>query len=193
MTRDNDCSDQYSGQSFCLPDGQLCYIKPFEVNNLPDILRIEHAVASNPWSQGNFLDSITSSHICRGIVLGDQWLAYAVFSLAAGEAELLILGVDPGFQRMGIASALLTLMEAELKASADEMFLEVRASNACAIALYEGLEFNCIGERKNYYPAVPSEPGNSGVEKFQAKVGKVSSKREDALIYAKRISGNLCL
>lgn len=193
MTQNNDFPDQCSGQGFCLSNGQTCEIKSFGVNDLPDILRIEHAVSSSPWSQGNFIDSITSSHICRGMLLGDRWLAYAVFSLAAGEAELLILGVDPSFQRKGIASALLTLMEAELKALADEMFLEVRASNARAIALYEGLEFNCIGERKNYYPAAPSAPLNGLVDSSQVKVGKRSSKREDALIYAKRISENLCL
>ncbi|PCK08447.1 MAG: ribosomal-protein-alanine N-acetyltransferase [Alteromonadaceae bacterium] len=189
MIQDNYCSDQ----SFCLPDGQLCYIKPFDEHSLPDILRIENKVDSHPWSQRNFSESIASTHICRGVTLNDQWVAYAVFSLAADEAELLILGVDPAFQRQGIASMFLSSMETELRVSADEMFLEVRSSNSRAIALYEALEFNCIGERKNYYPATPQVPLHESASKAQAKAAKLSSKREDALIYGKRISENLCL
>jgi ribosomal-protein-alanine N-acetyltransferase len=50
------------------------------------------------------------------------------------------------------------------------MILEVRPSNAAAVALYQKLGYEQIGTRKNYYPADP-------------QLGT----REDALVMAKSI------
>ena len=80
------------------------------------------------------------------------------------ESELLNIGVDPRFQQRGVAKAFLTEILTQLKGQADAMFLEVRLSNHKAIALYEGLGFNQVGVRPNYY--------------------NTARGREDALIYA---------
>lgn len=138
-------------------------------SDLDAMVAVEHSASAFPWSSQNFRDSLLSSHICVGVKSDGALVAQAVFSIAADEAELLILAVDPKLQGRKIATALLERMEEDLRNYASSIFLEVRASNAPAIGLYESLGYNQVGDRRNYYPA---------------KIG-----REDALIFAKQISG----
>lgn len=135
--------------------------------DLPRILEIENNASDHPWSERNFCDSLQCSHICVGVKLHEQWCAHAVFSVAAGEAELLILAVEPKFQGQKIAKNFLLQVESQFKSRVSSIFLEVRMSNHAAIGLYESLGFNQVGERVNYYPAAKG--------------------RESALIYAKHI------
>ncbi len=156
-------------RSFHLPDGKLCELREFAQGDLAAILALERRASSSPWSERNFRDSIASSHLCVGVISDGRWLANAVFSLAAGEAELLLIAVDPAFQGRKIATAMLTQMEEILCARAREIFLEVRESNHRAIGLYQSLGFNCLGERPAYYP-----PRGNG-------------RRENALIFGKHL------
>jgi ribosomal-protein-alanine N-acetyltransferase len=68
--------------------------------------------------------------------------------VAPGESEILNLAVDPGERRSGVARALLN--EA-LAGAPGAWFLEVRASNAAAIRLYEQAGFERAGRRDGYY------------------------------------------
>ena len=62
------------------------------------------------------------------------------------------VAVHPDHRRKGVAEALILALVEELKAMDSHcLTLEVRASNAPAIALYEKLGFFEIGRRKNYY------------------------------------------
>ncbi len=153
--------------SFTQQSGAQFDLAAFTLSDLPEILDIEMRASPHPWSEKNFADSLQCSHICVGVKDNTGWCGHAVFSVAAGEAELLILAVDPAKQGMGIAKYLLAEMQSQLSQVASTMFLEVRESNETAIGLYETLGFNQIGERVNYYPA---------------KKG-----RENALIYASHI------
>jgi ribosomal-protein-alanine N-acetyltransferase len=69
----------------------------------------------------------------------------ALRSLGEGESELLEIEVQEAFRRRGLAKALLHA------ALAGTVFLEVRESNAAAIALYSTLGFAVTGRRKDYY------------------------------------------
>ena len=72
-----------------------------------------------------------------------------------GEREILNLAVDPSQRRRGVARALL---QAELGRGKNQWFLEVRESNAGAIALYQNAGFRVAGRRESYY-SNPPEPG----------------------------------
>jgi ribosomal-protein-alanine N-acetyltransferase len=62
------------------------------------------------------------------------------------------VAVHPDHRRRGIAEALILALSEDLKAGGNQcLTLEVRASNAPAIALYENLGFRQVGLRKNYY------------------------------------------
>jgi ribosomal protein S18 acetylase RimI-like enzyme len=67
---------------------------------------------------------------------------------APGEREILNLAVDPPVRRKGVARALLHSAFAGWNG---EWFLEVRASNIEAIKLYEALQFQRVGDRRDYY------------------------------------------
>ena len=69
------------------------------------------------------------------------------------EATLFNIAVDPAFQRRGLGRELLTHLIRELETrDVFTLWLEVRASNVAAIALYESLGFNEATIRRNYYP-----------------------------------------
>ena len=77
---------------------------------------------------------------------------YALFSIVAGEAELLRIAVDPECRRKGIGRRLFSRMLEKLRAEkAEKLFLEVRSKNEAAIGLYRSFGMTGAGCRKNYY------------------------------------------
>lgn len=81
-------------------------------------------------------------------------VGFGGYCAAADQADILDVAVDPSFRRRGIARALMeTVLEDACKAGVETVFLEVRASNVPAIALYTALGFTPCGKRKNYYTA----------------------------------------
>lgn len=82
---------------------------------------------------------------------------FAAFQLAGGEASLDTLAVAPALRRQGVGRCLLrAALDALCAQGAGCCFLEVRLSNAPAIALYQGLGFAAVGRRPGFYRA-PAE------------------------------------
>lgn len=83
-----------------------------------------------------------------------ELVGFAGYFAAADQADILDVAVLPAHRRRGIARALMETVLAEAASDGVQtMFLEVRASNAPAIALYTLLGFTPCGKRKNYYSA----------------------------------------
>lgn len=79
---------------------------------------------------------------------------YVCGRTVAGEAEILRLAVASSFRRRGVATALLAhSLDFLARLGVRSVFLEVRAANAPARALYEKLAFRQVGLRENYYDA----------------------------------------
>ncbi|HBV91304.1 MAG TPA: ribosomal-protein-alanine N-acetyltransferase, partial [Pantoea sp.] len=79
--------------------------------------------------------------------------AFAITQVVLDEASLFNIAVDPAFQRRGLGRQLLQhLIDELIKRDVLTLWLEVRASNQPAIALYEQLGFNQVSRRPNYYP-----------------------------------------
>lgn len=77
---------------------------------------------------------------------------FAILQIIAPEAELLTIVIDPALRGQGHGRTL--LRQAVLAAAqhgAPNMFLEVDASNAAALALYRSVGFAQTGRRKAYY------------------------------------------
>ena len=117
------------------------------------VLAIEQAVQRFPWTRGNFADALNCGYDCRVDEAGDGTIrGYVILMPAAGEAELLTIGVAQAGQRKGLGRALLAeMLEAARAKNMRRVFLEVRASNVAAIALYRSAGFDRIGERRGYY------------------------------------------
>ncbi|MHB8222197.1 MAG: ribosomal protein S18-alanine N-acetyltransferase [Desulfurivibrionaceae bacterium] len=70
----------------------------------------------------------------------------------AGEAELLKIAVGREYRRQGIAAQLVAQALRYLtEQGVERCFLELRAANLPALALYERFGFRRVGLRKNYY------------------------------------------
>ena len=122
--------------------------------DLAEVLEIENAVYSHPWSRGNFADSLRAGYQCWTWRRGGELIGYFVLLVAAGEAHLLNLSIAAGEQRRGHGSTLLVeIMRMAKTRGADRVFLEVRPSNEGAKALYRRFGFRQVAVRAGYYPA----------------------------------------
>lgn len=122
---------------------------------LPAVLDIEQRAYTFPWTEGIFRDCLKAGY--SSWIVQDRsgcMLAYALMTMAVGEAHILNLAVDPMLRRQGLARFLLThLLRIARAAHTTVVLLEVRRSNKAAIQLYQGFGFRHIGTRKNYYPS----------------------------------------
>jgi ribosomal-protein-alanine N-acetyltransferase len=122
--------------------------------DLAEVLAIESAVYSHPWTRGNFADSLRAGYDCRTWRADGELVGYFILMAAAGEAHLLNLSVAARHQRSGHGRALLReAAELARRRGAARLFLEVRPSNLAAQALYTRFGFRRVAVRKAYYPA----------------------------------------
>jgi len=122
--------------------------------DLGEVLAIEKAIYTHPWTRGNFADSLRAGYECRSYRLNGELIGYFVLMVAVGEAHLLNLSVAAPHQRRGYGSALLdeaTRLARSLGAA--NVFLEVRPSNRAAQELYYRYGFCKVAVRRGYYPA----------------------------------------
>jgi ribosomal-protein-alanine N-acetyltransferase len=114
----------------------------------------ECAAYAFPWTRGNLEDCVREGKLCRVLQVDGMIAGHGVLAIAAGEGHLLNVCVAPEYQGLGLGRRLVEhLLELAVQGGADVVFLEVRWSNAPAIALYESVGFNAIGTRPNYYQA----------------------------------------
>ena len=79
-------------------------------------------------------------------------LGYIGSQSVLGESDMMNVAVHPNHRRKGIAEALVQALSVALKERENVcLTLEVRVSNAPAIALYEKLGFRQVGCRPHYY------------------------------------------
>jgi ribosomal-protein-alanine N-acetyltransferase len=134
--------------------------------DLAAVLAVESAAYPYPWTEGIFRDCLRVGYHClvaeppqptdegESVPGAPPLAGHAVMSAAVGECHLLNLCVHPSWQGRGLGRRLLLRLFAIGRANnADTAFLEVRAGNRGAIALYESEGFCEIGLRRGYYPA----------------------------------------
>jgi ribosomal protein S18 acetylase RimI-like enzyme len=128
------------------------HIRPAEERDLPHITRIQHtAPESSQWEAQDYL-----AFDCHVALLENRIAGFLVSrSVGENEREILNIAIHPDFRRLHVATELL---QAELSRCPGVHFLEVRQSNAAARRLYEGMGFQAVGERPNYYD-LPPETG----------------------------------
>ncbi len=106
-----------------------------------------------PWTQSLFEQAVASTKKTSVIEEQGEILGFSIVSYVVGEAELLNICIAKNQQGKKLGNQLLEhALEQSKKSENHEMYLEVRASNVVALALYEKHDFNEIGRRKDYYP-----------------------------------------
>ena len=129
-------------------------IVPMTAVHLPMVAALEKVCfPADPWSERLFRDALE----CPGTALlvaekdDGEVLGYAVLSAVLDEGNLDNIAAAPHCRRQGVADALLSALTGIGRDRLSVLFLEVRASNLPAIALYEKHGFVPVGRRKNYY------------------------------------------
>lgn len=136
-----------------MPKTEEPKIRAMQVTDVRDVMDIELAEYPFPWTAKIFSDCLRSGYYCRIGEIDGQMAGYGVMSSGAGEAHILNVCVAGAFRRRGLGRILMLHMLDEAESTGVEtVFLEVRESNPVALRLYEGLGFNQVGMRKDYYP-----------------------------------------
>ena len=120
---------------------------------LPQIQRIEQQSFSVPWTEAMLRIQLQpDSHVFLTAETADGVVGYVGMMYVLDEGYISNVAVRPEARRQGVAEALLTALEQRARALLlSFLTLEVRESNAAAIALYEKCGYRVVGRRKNYY------------------------------------------
>jgi ribosomal-protein-alanine N-acetyltransferase len=127
-------------------------VRPMAAADVAAALAIlEESPEASMWSRESLTQSI-SQGMAWAAELHGQIAGILIGGIAADEFEIFNLAVKKTCRRQGIAARLvLTAVGSAHSAGARRCFLEVRASNHAAIALYEHLGFRVCGRRPDYY------------------------------------------
>lgn len=118
------------------------------------IWRIECAANTFPWAESMIRKEPNNIATNFVLLVDDIVVGYCYGQLVAGEATLLNIAVDPNQQGKGYGKVLLEgFIDILQQRNAEDIWLEVRASNARAYKLYEAVGFNEINRREGYYPS----------------------------------------
>ena len=121
--------------------------------HVAQIAQLDKISFSDPWSERSIASELDNNLAFWLVAVeGETVAGYIGSQTVMEETDMMNVAVHPDFRRQGIAEALVNGLVEHLKAMGSRcLTLEVRASNAPAIALYEKLGFTEIGRRKNYY------------------------------------------
>jgi ribosomal-protein-alanine N-acetyltransferase len=144
-------------------------IRTMRHEDLPLVSDIERRSYEFPWSHGIFRDCLLAGYQCIVLERDGDVAGYGILSVAAGEAHILNLCVEPAYRSHGYGERMLDEILFRARASSvREIFLEVRPTNENALALYKKKGFHQVANRPAYYQA------NEG--------------REDAAVLAKKLT-----
>ena len=143
-------------------------IRDMNHDDLAMVSDIERRSYEFPWSHGVFRDCLLAGYQNMVLAREERVAGYAILSVAAGEAHILNLCIEPEFRALGYGERMLDeLLYRARSASVREIFLEVRPSNNTALGLYRKKGFHQIAARPAYYQAADG--------------------REDAAVLAKKL------
>ena len=130
-------------------------IVPMAAVHLDRLEQLERMCFSRPWSKKMLAEELDNQ--CAAFLVAvepetEKAVGYAGLLVVADEGYITNVAVDPSCRRQGVAAQLLQVFDNFAKGNhLAFLTLEVRPSNAAAIALYEGFGFREVGRRRNYY------------------------------------------
>ena len=130
-------------------------IVPMAAEHLDRLEQLERRCFSRPWSKKMLAEELDNQ--CAAFLVAvepemEKAVGYAGLLVVADEGYITNVAVDPSCRRQGVAAQLLQVFDNFAKGNhLAFLTLEVRPSNAAAIALYEGFGFAEVGRRRNYY------------------------------------------
>lgn len=130
---------------------KIC-IRPMQDKDVPQVAELEAKIFSLPWSEDSFRKILTFPEQILLVAEEEEVCGYGILFIAADQADVSNIAVDPAWRGQGIGDRLMKEMLSHAhEAGVKEVFLEVRESNAPAIGLYKKYGFEQISVRKGYY------------------------------------------
>ena len=122
-------------------------------SHVAQVAALEKMCFSDPWSENSVASELNNPLSLWLIAEENQAVCgYVGSQTVLDETDMMNIAVRPDCRRRGIAAALITELVHQLRERGSHILrLEVRESNAPAIALYEAMGFTQLGLRKNYY------------------------------------------
>lgn len=126
---------------------------PMDRSHIEQIAALERECFSTPWSEAMLTEVLFDSQASFIVAESEDGgvLGYAGLQVVLDEGYIDNIAVEPNARRHGVADELLDVFCRFGEANLAFLTLEVRASNAPAIALYRKHGFEEAGRRKNYY------------------------------------------
>ena len=130
-------------------------IVPMAAEHLDRLEQLERMCFSRPWSKKMLAEELDNQ--CAAFLVAvepetEKAVGYAGLLVVADEGYITNVAVDPSCRRQGVAAQLLQVFDNFAKGNhLAFLTLEVRSSNAAALALSEGFGFREVGRRRNYY------------------------------------------
>jgi ribosomal-protein-alanine N-acetyltransferase len=160
-----------------LPKPELVW-RPLRDADLAYVAALEAQIHASPWTMGNFRDALAAGYSTHVGERECRIVAYGVLLLVPGEAQILNLSVVPDTRREGLGRTLLwRLIDAARRLDAEQIFLEVRASNVAAISLYETEGFAPVARRVGYYPGASADAAREDALVMRRALGDEPSSR----------------
>jgi [ribosomal protein S18]-alanine N-acetyltransferase len=132
--------------------GEPLTVRRLSLADLPRVMEIERKSFSSPWSLAMFgLELSKPSGISLAALHGRRLVGYLVCSRYADVWHVMNIAVEPQLRRRGGAAAMLTALFERADRPGERYTLEVRPSNASAVAMYERFGFRSAGLRQGYY------------------------------------------
>lgn len=129
-------------------------LRPMGMADVEAVAAIEASVQAFPWTAGNFSDGLKAGYSGWVAHRHGRILGFSMTLFAPDIAHLLVIAVAPDVQGEGIGTALIRHCEKEARERGlPALILEVRPSNANALAFYDRHGFEKMAVRKEYYPA----------------------------------------
>lgn len=123
--------------------------------DLDAVAALEARCQAFPWTRGNFADALAQGYQACVAREGAATVGFCVLMCAPDLVHVLVIGVEASHRRHGVGSALLRWSMDEARARGlDALLLEVRPSNAVALAFYTRWGFEQVGLRRGYYQAI---------------------------------------
>jgi [ribosomal protein S18]-alanine N-acetyltransferase len=132
---------------------KVLQLQPLEAPQLEAVVDLDRRCLGGMWTIDGYRREMDSPNSDLLILQSEfQIIGVGCVWSILEEAHITLLAIDPQFQRQGLGLALLhSLLGAARQRGLEWATLEVRVSNTGAIALYERLGFEPVGERKRYY------------------------------------------
>lgn len=129
-------------------------VRPMTAADVPRVVAIETLAFSSPWQADTILRLLgrPGAELLVLDLPDASVVGYAILWCILDQGELANIAIDEPWRGRSLGAFLLDrVLDTARERGVRTLFLEVRASNVAAAALYESRGFVEIGTRRNYY------------------------------------------